>query len=506
MKTGNKILWSGLLGIASLSLTAQPAQAKKVVSAKLQKQVVSVGNQTKVKTNNKKAVYSSSNSQVASINKLGVITAKKAGKTTITVKAKGYTAKTIQMTVKAKKGVPELPVALDEVVMSGEKITGANSVNAKFQARIKNTAKKGKIKKIEYHYQIQSLVKTTQTPAASQAPQQTAGDATATASPAVQPTQTLAATTKVTKQVVLSAKGIKPGKTVTAKCAGDVSGKVSAMHLQEVKLYTGEALYTYNVNTGKAKLTWGGADKTGPVFSGWVGKKSIYGKDTIRVCYTDRKGSYSFKDHVKAVDARDGKCKFSVDTSKINWNKNGIYKVYYRAKDKSGNLTTAWAKVQVFVPSTAESIADEVLGSITKKGWSQEKKLRAIYKYAAGHCAYVDSGSHSDWRKAAVNGIRYQSGDCFTFYSISRLLITRAGIPNLMVTRYPAVPGHHHWWNLVYVRGGWYHFDTTPRQRKGYFCLQTDAQLHMYSTGSTFRFRSDKLPKRATKKISRNPV
>ena len=79
MKTGNKILWSGLLGIASLSLMAQPVQAKKVVSAKLQKQVVSVGNQTKVKTNNRKAVYSSSNSQVASINKLGVLTAKKAG-------------------------------------------------------------------------------------------------------------------------------------------------------------------------------------------------------------------------------------------------------------------------------------------------------------------------------------------------------------------------------------------------------------------------------------------
>ena len=58
----------------------------------------------------------------------------------------------------------------------------------------------------------------------------------------------------------------------------------------------------------------------------------------------------------------------------------------------------------------------------------------------------------------------------------------------------------------MYVRGGWYHFDTVPRLKKVRFCLLTDAQLHIYSTGSTFRFQENKLPKRAKKKISSDPV
>ncbi|MCD7825965.1 MAG: hypothetical protein LUH14_08400 [Clostridiaceae bacterium] len=279
------------------------------------------------------------------------------------------------------------------------------------------------------------------------------------------------------------------------------------MKLQKIKLYTGEALYSYNVSAKKTSLRWATADKKAPEFSGWVGKNSCNGSDIYRVYYSDRKKTYNFKKYVSAEDERDGKVAFTVDTSGINWKKDGVYKIRFSAKDKAGNVGTAWAKVQVYVPGTAESIADTVLKSITKKSASDEKKARAIYKYVKGHGVYVDNGTHKDWRTVAVNGIRYRSGDCYTFYSMTRLLLTRAGIPNIQITRYPSYEGYHHWWNLVYVEGGWYHLDTTPRRTAATFCLITDAQLSGWKGGSssTFRFQTNAYPKRAKKKISPNP-
>lgn len=308
------------------------------------------------------------------------------------------------------------------------------------------------------------------------------------------------------KNVVLTAKNIKPGAaSERVSCMGDCSGKVTGMKLKKVKLYAGEALYTYLADSEKETITWGTTDKKAPVFSGWIGEASIYSGVTVRVCYADRKNSYTFKDHVEAVDDRDGTVSFSVDTSKINWEKDGIYKVFYTAEDKAGNKAEAWADVQVYQKGTAESVADQVLQSITNGSWSDEKKARAIYQYAKKRCSYTDEGSHTDWRVRAVNGIRYQRGDCFTFYSMARLLLTRAGIPNLEVTRYPAGEGYHHWWNLVYIKDGWYHLDTTPRRKDGKFCLVTYEQLLGYSSGRTFRHRQDILPAEATKKISPNP-
>ena len=74
--------------------------------------------------------------------------------------------------------------------------------------------------------------------------------------------------------------------------------------------------------------------------------------------------------------------------------------------------------------------------------------------------------------------------------------MTRLGIPNITITRYKGYGGH--WWNLVYING-WYHFDTTPRQRAAVFCLLTDKQLTDY--GRSHIFNPKLYPARATKKI-----
>lgn len=479
------LLMAAVFVMAGIIGNAEDISAK-TVKVKAAGKQVKVGATIALKTKTKGVSYKSSDATIASVNKSGVVTGKKAGKVKITVKKSGYQPKEITLKVKAQKGKPSLDVALDEVMLQSPKMKRLSDGSYQYSAVIKNTAKKGKVIQIQYHYQI-NVADSTDGTSAEQA------DATDSVS-------------VVTQNVVLTAKNIKPGKKSSrVSCIGDISGKIKSMHLTKVVLYTGDAMYTYQVSSGKGSLAWSDTDLTGPEITGWVGKNSVYNGEPVWICYTDRKGTYNFKENVKAVDARDGKVSVSVDTSKINWKKEGIYKIYYTAKDKSGNQTKTWAKVRVYKPGTAERIADIILSTSIKSG-SDVQKLRSIYSYVQSHCSYTGNGSHTNWRATAVKGIRNHSGDCFTYYAISKLLITRAGFHNITIRRYPSNPGNDHWWNLVYVKGGWYHFDTTPRSRKGYFCLQTDAQLHIYSTGSTFRFREELYPKRATKKISRNPV
>lgn len=121
--------------------------------------------------------------------------------------------------------------------------------------------------------------------------------------------------------------------------------------------------------------------------------------------------------------------------------------------------------------------------------------------------SYIDYDGGKNWESSALRAIRYNNGNCYAYYSLSRALFTRAGIPNIMITRYPAYAHYHHWWNLVYVKNGWYHFDTVGRRRGGRFCLLTEQQLKAYSRVDSyaFQFPSGEYPKRATKVICPGP-
>ena len=514
MKYVHKILAGSIL-LAVLFCFPQVTFAK-TVDASLSASTVKVGKQVHVNSTTKNVTYSSSDSTIAYVSKEGVITGKKPGEVTIRIKHNGYTTKECKLTVKKNARYPSIPVVFDEIKLVNQKMSQDADGNYEFSAAIKNNAKQGKIKKIEYYYEIRQAVAQEEPETKEETPDpESSEDVVQNNEGTGNPTPEDGVTDEEKPEkepqfevntVTLTAKSVEPG-TISKKvsCMGDVSGDIASMKLLKIKLYTGQALYVYDATAGKYSLEWGVEDKKAPVFSGWIEKGSYYNGCALRVCYNDRRKTYDFKDHVKAADDRDGAVKISVDTSKINWEKEGVYKVYYTAKDSAGNKAKTWAKVQVYKKGTAEEIADDVLSSITKSKWSDEKKLRAIYRYVTGHCSYVDNGSHTDWRSLAVNGIRYQSGDCFTYYAVSRLLITRAGIPNIMIQRYPAHPGHDHWWNLVYVRVGGYNFDTTPRRRPGKFCRVTDAQLRTYSTGNTFSFNKNLYPARATKKISPNP-
>lgn len=465
---------------------------------------VKIGRRISLKRGYGEAIFRSSNTRVATVDNQGMVTGKRSGTVKITrkiaQKKQTYTVKV----VKNPRKPAVLPVTFDEVVIQEKKMQMQSPQKAVFSVRIRNTASRGSIKKISYHFKIQVKAQPVNDGNGGVASGSAVSGSAITGNdnsgvPAV---GTEEADTK-TKTVTITAKDIAAGKTSAwLNCEGDYTGLISNMKLTAIDLYTGTARCQYRIADGKYLFDWGTKDNKAPKISGLVKGKSVTGYgDPYQTVYTDRRGRWKPAKFVSAVDDRDGKVKIQTDTSRINWKRSGIYKVYFTAKDRGGNRAKSWAKVRVIATGTAERIADQILRSITRAGWSDEKKARAIYRYVRGRLSYVHNAAHQDWRVTGVRGLRYQSGDCYSYYSVSRLLLSRAGIPNVMIKRYPTPRGMRHYWNLVYVRGGWYHFDTTPRQRNASFCLWTDAQLFTYSRGYTFQFKRQSYVKRAGKRL-----
>lgn len=126
-----------------------------------------------------------------------------------------------------------------------------------------------------------------------------------------------------------------------------------------------------------------------------------------------------------------------------------------------------------------DAMADQVLAGIITPEMNDHQKATAIYYWVRRNMSYsAGTGNIGDWPAAAYEGFRRRRGHCYTYYSVSLALLSRAGIPSVEVIR---ETDFDHWWNLVYVDGEWLHFDTTPRRLGGDFCLLTTAQLFAYS-------------------------
>ena len=402
---------------------------------------IKVGQRFRMKNAGNCDSFKSGNTKVASVDERGVVTGKKKGTVRITARKDGKTVRRCTVKVKKKAYKPDsLPVTFSEVSLKevSEPTAGAPE-KIRYESYITNHAR-ATIKKILYYYK-----------APEKADEPGAGDGAdsggSPASPGAVSGSVVSGTTSGSAvsgetgkeiRIILKAEDIKPGKTVRAERTGS-NGNEDQFQLEneqlvKIELYAGKALYVYHVDTETYNFKWGTKDKKAPVISGFVKGKSATGYgDIYRVYYADMKKQYHYTQFVKARDNRDGPVKVKADTSGINWKKEGVYKLRFSATDRSGNTAKSWAKVRVYLPGSAESAADQILRSITRKSWSQEKKARAIYRYIRGHSSYIPHSAHGNWRQAGLRGLRYRSGDCYSFYATARLLLTRAGITNVMV-------------------------------------------------------------------------
>lgn len=225
-----------------------------------------------------------------------------------------------------------------------------------------------------------------------------------------------------------------------------------------------------NETVREAKLILS-ADTEAPVITG-VEDLTILEGDAI-----------SYKKNVTVTDNCPDGLELIVDNSEVNLSEEGEYPVTYIARDASGNETTVTAMVVVeprmYDLQTVYALADSVLAEITTPEMTPLEKVKAIYWYNTGNIAYINHSEKDDWARAAYEGLAEHKGDCYVYACTAKVLLDRAGIQNMDIEKIPT--SRRHYWNLVNLGDGWYHFDTTPRTDHPTIIMWTEAELMEYS-------------------------
>lgn len=199
-------------------------------------------------------------------------------------------------------------------------------------------------------------------------------------------------------------------------------------------------------------------------------------------------GNISYKKAVNFSDNADSREELvlEIDKSAVDVNTLGTYNVTYTVTDTSGNRTTAQGVVNVleeepdyYNEDLVNQKADEILEKILTDDMTQREQAKAIYTWIRQNVGYVNHSEKGEWVRAAYEGLYKHQGDCYVYACTSKVLLTRAGIPNQDIVKLTVNPSHY--WNLVDVGDGWYHFDATPRKDKSVFFLVTDEELKEYS-------------------------
>lgn len=219
-----------------------------------------------------------------------------------------------------------------------------------------------------------------------------------------------------------------------------------------------------------------------------------------------------------------------INASGFNKDVPGKYEITYTAQDDAGNTSSEVAVVTVnkkavtkkkktkktkkTTKKTTKNIkkankssyyskrADQMASALVKKlkRGSDVETARAIFNWVHKNVHYVYSSSRLSGKRAAYEGLAKHKGNCRVIAYTCQILLNKAGIPNMIVTRYPlitkdkSIPQTMHLWNLVYMNGGWYHCDATPYiSHPGVYFKLTDKQLDKYH-----KFKKSKYPPRAT--------
>lgn len=216
-----------------------------------------------------------------------------------------------------------------------------------------------------------------------------------------------------------------------------------------------------NKTSQTAKLTIK-EDTEGPVFSGISDLKVTKG------------GTADYKKGVTAKDGKDGDVEFTVDSSSVKLDTAGTYYATYTATDKAGNTTTSKRKIIVSEKSTASSSstsssssgdvyakADEFIAKATSGVSGTANKILAIKNYLRNNIKYshrYNASNTGSVNAAAMKAFTAYEGDCYIHAAAAQVMFTRLGVQSIIVNALD----YTHYWNMVYINGGWKHVDPTP--------------------------------------------
>ena len=240
-------------------------------------------------------------------------------------------------------------------------------------------------------------------------------------------------------------------------------------------------------------------DTTAPVIEGAKDIKAFVG------------GSIAYRDGVTVTDDADPDPTLTIDNSAVNINAAGTYPATYTATDAVGNSSSVTVTVTVgqkpanyVEEEQVYEAAQEIYDQIVKPGMTDMEKAYAIYHWVKDYIYYVDQSSHEYWTVAAYQAFTEKAGDCFTYYAAAKAMLNMAGIQNTDVEK-SDISHSRHYWLLINLGYGWYHYDACPRVGPGddNFFMLTDAELAQYSNahGGTHVFDPTLYPERATESV-----
>ena len=123
----------------------------------------------------------------------------------------------------------------------------------------------------------------------------------------------------------------------------------------------------------------------------------------------------------------------------------------------------------------AYDVAEDIMSDL----WGADDYDTAwnIFNWVHSNISYLPLTEELSYEDAAYRGFTRRTGDCYVYFSCAKMLLDCAGIPNLMVERYPVVTNGHYW-NLVQIDGLWYHCDATVfRDHPDMYFMLTDDEI-----------------------------
>lgn len=191
--------------------------------------------------------------------------------------------------------------------------------------------------------------------------------------------------------------------------------------------------------------------------------------------------SVMYRAGVSAYDAFGREIEFFVESDEVDIHTRGVYTVIYWAEDCCGNrieVERTVYVVEVDIDWVYEQV-DEILAEIITEGMTQEQMARAINDWIGTSLTWSwgRDGAVSVM-EGAFNAISRRSGNCFIFYALGEVMLTRVGIPNMRIDRIPGTRTAHTW-SIINPDGlGWHHFDA---MHTGVSRQYAPSQKHMFT-------------------------
>ncbi len=205
-----------------------------------------------------------------------------------------------------------------------------------------------------------------------------------------------------------------------------------------------------------------------PVISGMLDKTLYEGE------------SVSYRPGIMVKDDLDPDPILKIDSSGVNLDKPGVYRVTYTAEDRFGRTASETIRVNVMKKPDnyddmmkVEELSRQLVEELITENMNEIERAFVIYRWVRLNIPWNNARTSRDEVEQTLNGLTGMPGDCYTHAITCKKLLDQAGIENIFMHRDPG-PGQHYWL-MVKVNDEWYHMDPSPVYTSIHICfLGTD--------------------------------